>query len=184
MVASWTLASATQTLLTDEIINLFQSKSSGAKKMILSPKVLQQGAADWCSCWHLCIAMGSEWLYLNHHVRLLEHCHVKCLILLLSLPMAYQSIPEPKISVTFLCGGHPVSIHTRLHLPCFPEPELSLHTSWCRRPTNISELIMYIFLCMFYLLNKSTCKNNRNVLNFIWKAHICITIHDWHSIAY
>ena len=56
--------------------------------------------------------------YLNDHVRLLKRYHVKCLMPALFLPpeFAYQSIPDPELSYTFLRRWHPVGVQTWLHL--------------------------------------------------------------------
>ena len=95
------------------------------KKIIFWPKTLKQGAAYWCSGCHLLIIKGfwgpSSLLactYLNDHVRLLKHYHVKCLMPALFLPpeFTYQSIPDPELSCTFLCRLHPVGVQTWLQL--------------------------------------------------------------------
>ena len=56
--------------------------------------------------------------YLNDHVRLLKRYYVKCLMPALFLPpkFVYQSIPDPKLSYTFLRRWHPVGVQTWLHL--------------------------------------------------------------------
>ena len=66
--------------------------------------------------------------YLNDHVRLLEHYHVECLMPALFLPpeFAYQSIPDPKLSYTFLSvasSGRPdLASSSKDVLPCLNSP--------------------------------------------------------------
>ena len=50
--------------------------------------------------------------------KIIKRYHVKCLMPALFLLPAFanQSIPDPKLSVTFLRWWHPVGVHTWLHL--------------------------------------------------------------------
>ena len=127
--------------------------------------------------------------YLNDHVRLLKHYHVKCLMPALCLPLefAYQIIPDPELSYTFLRRRHPVGVQTWLHLlktfyrVWIPLPRIHPEHKVVQK-THKHRLTRRVFPCLVYLLNTSTELQHGTQLR--WKACLCIISHVWHSISY
>ena len=127
-------------LLTNKALNTDAVVAFAHRKGILGPKGL-------LSC-----------TYLNDHVRLWKRDYSKCPMPVLFIPpeFAYQSLPDPELSYTFLRLWHPAGVQTGVHLlktfipALFPYPEFNLSISWCKRPINIGQLAVYFLSCFTF----------------------------------